>query len=141
LSECIFCRIVKGTSPASIVYSDEKVMAFMDAQPVNAGHILVIPKTHVAYLSELGEEVGGHMFNVAMRIDSALRRSGIKCEGVTLLLADGEAALQDVFHVHLHVIPRFRGDGFGMKFGPSYGLKPSRKELDALAQKIADVLR
>lgn len=141
MSECIFCRIVKGTAPASIVYSDENVMAFMDTQPVNAGHILVIPKTHAAELSELDEHVGGHMFKVTMRIDAALRRSGVKCEGVTLLLADGEAASQDVFHVHLHVVPRFRGDGFGVRFGPNYGLKPSRKELDAAAQKIANVLR
>jgi histidine triad (HIT) family protein len=132
---------VKGKAPASKVYSDEKVLAFMDAQPVNSGHVLVIPKVHAARLSDLDEEVGGQMFKVAMRVGAALRGSGIKCDGITMHLADGEAASQDVFHVHLHVVPRFRGDGFGIRFGPHYGLKPDRKELDKNAEKIADAMR
>jgi len=136
LEDCVFCRIVKGTEPASIVYGDEKVMAFMDIQPVNPGHVLIIPKTHVAQLSELNPELGAYMFKVAMRVADALRQSGVKCEGVNLHLADGEAASQEIFHVHLHVIPRFRGDGFRIKFGPSYGVKPDRKELDEIAERI-----
>ncbi|RLI44895.1 HIT family protein [Candidatus Bathyarchaeota archaeon] len=136
MEDCVFCRIVKGTEPASIVYGDEKVMAFMDIQPVNPGHVLIIPKTHVAQLSELNPELGAYMFKVAMRVADALRQSGVKCEGVNLHLADGEAASQEIFHVHLHVIPRFRGDGFRIKFGPSYGVKPDRKELDEIAERI-----
>ena len=136
LDDCIFCRIVKRTEPASIAYSDERVMAFMDIQPVNQGHVLVIPKAHAAQLSELDPETGGHMFKAAMRLAEALRLSGVKCEGTNLLLADGEAASQDVFHVHLHVIPRFRGDRFGLKFGPNYGFKPNREELDETAGEI-----
>ena len=136
MEDCVFCRIVKGTEPASIVYGDEKVMAFMDIQPVNPGHVLIIPKTHVAQLSELNPELGAYMFKVAMRVADALRQSSVKCEGVNLHLADGEAASQEIFHVHLHVIPRFRGDGFGMQFGPSYGVKPDRKELDEIAERI-----
>ena len=76
------------------------------------------------------------MFKIAMRIDEALRRSGLRCEGVTLLLADGEAAFQEIFHVHLHVIPRFRGDSFGIRFGRDYGREPNRKELATVAGKI-----
>ena len=136
MDDCVFCRIVKGVEPASIVYSDEKIMAFMDIQPVNLGHVLVIPKTHAAQLSELDLELGAYMFKVAMRVAGTLRHSGVKCEGINLLLADGEAASQDIFHVHLHVIPRFRGDGFGMRFGPNYGVKPNRKELDEVAERI-----
>jgi len=60
----------------------------------------------------------------------------VECEGVNLFLADREAAFQDIFHVHLHVIPRFKGDGFGLKFGPNYGFEPKRKELDETADKI-----
>jgi histidine triad (HIT) family protein len=67
------------------------------------------------------------MFKVAMRIGDALRRSGIRCEGIDLHLADGQVAGQEIFHVHLHVIPRFAGDGFGLKFGPRYKIRPSRK--------------
>jgi histidine triad (HIT) family protein len=140
MEECVFCRIVKGASSASVAYSDEKVMAFMDIQPVNPGHVLVIPRAHASQLSELDGETGAHMFKIAMRISKALRISGIRCEGTNLFLADGEAAFQDVFHVHLHVIPRFRGDGFSMKFGSHYGLKPDRKELDKLALKVKHAL-
>jgi histidine triad (HIT) family protein len=140
LDECIFCHIVNGIAPASVVYSDEKVLAFMDIQPVNPGHVLIIPKTHAAQLSELDLETGGHMFKVSMHVAEALRQSGIKCEGVSLFLADGEAAFQDVFHVHQHVIPRFTGDGFGLKFGPNYGYKPNRKELDEIAKRVKKAL-
>ena len=133
---CVFCRIVKGIAPASVVYEDEKVMAFMDIQPVNPGHVLVIPKRHVARLSELDLETGAHMFKVAMQIAEALRCSTIRCEGINLFLADGEAAFQDVFHVHLHVIPRFKGDGFEISVAPGYYRRPSREELDITAQKI-----
>jgi histidine triad (HIT) family protein len=118
------------------VYSDERVLAFMDAQPVNTGHVLVISKVHAAQLSDLDEETGGQIFKVAMRVSEGLRRSGVRCEGVNLLLADGEAASQEVFHVHLHVVPRFRGDGFGMRFGPHYGGRPDKKELDKIALDI-----
>lgn len=134
--ECVFCSIARNAEPASVVYSDEKVLAFLDIQPVNAGHVLVIPKVHAARLSELDEEIGGDVFRVAMRVAAALRRSGMRCEGTNFVLADGEAASQDVFHVHLHVIPRFKGDGFGFKFGSRYGTRPKREELDKTALKI-----
>jgi histidine triad (HIT) family protein len=136
MDDCLFCKIVKGLAPASVVYSDEKVMAFLDIQPVNLGHVLVTPRAHAEELSELDPGVGGQMFKVAMVVAEGLRKSGVKCDGVSLFLADGEAAFQEIFHVHLHVIPRFRGDGFGLRFGPSYGMKPERKEMDAIAEQI-----
>lgn len=140
MEDCVFCRIAKKTASASIVYEDEKVIAFMDIRPVNPGHVLIIPKTHASRLSELNPETGGHMFKTAMRIAQAIKRSTIKCEGINLFLADGEAAFQEIFHVHLHVIPRFRGDGFGIKMAPSYGSKPAREELNRLAKEIRSVL-
>lgn len=140
MRECVFCQIVAGASPASVVYSDEKVLAFLDVQPVNPGHVLVIPKVHAARLSELEEETGAQIFRVAMRMSKALGRSSVWCEGVTLLLADGEAAFQEVPHVHLHVVPRFKDDGFGLKFGPKYGKKPDRKELDTVAGSIREAI-
>jgi histidine triad (HIT) family protein len=136
MDDCVFCKIAEGVIPASVVYSDEKVVAFLDIQPVNPGHVLVIPKAHAKELSELDSEVAGQMFKAAMVVAEGLRKSGVKCEGVTMFLADGEAAFQEVFHVHLHVIPRFRGDGFGLKFGPTYGIKPERKEMDIIAAQI-----
>ncbi len=136
MSNCVFCRIIDGVEAASVVYSDDKVMAFLDIQPVNPGHVLVVPRVHAAQLSELDPETGGHMFKTAMRIAAAVRRSGVRCEGVSLHLADGEAASQEILHVHLHVIPRFKGDGFGFRFGPNYGANRSRPELDGIAENI-----
>ena len=140
MKNCVFCQIVAGTAPASVVYSDERVLALMDVLPVNPGHVLVIPKAHAARLSELEEETGAQIFRVAMRVSKGLARSSVRCEGVTLLLADGEAAFQEVPHVHLHVVPRFKGDGFGLKFGPKYGKRPERKELEAIAGSIRGAL-
>lgn len=140
MADCIFCNILKGTAPASIVFSDEMVTAFMDIQPVNLGHVLVIPKIHAAYLSELDEEVGARIFKVAMRIAAAVKRSGVRCEGVNLFLADGKAAFQEIFHVHLHIIPRFAGDGFGLKFGSNYGSRRSKDELDEIAKRIKETI-
>ena len=135
---CIFCKILAGDTPNSTVYRGKLCTAIMDIQPVNPGHLLVIPNHHATYLADLDEEVGAHMFRVAHRIAAALRESGVNCEGVNLFLADGEAAMQEVLHVHLHVLPRFEGDDFGLKFGPDYGKRPDRSELDRIA---ADVKR
>lgn len=141
MGDCVFCNIVNGVALASVVYADEKVMAIMDIQPVNPGHVLIIPKVHAAQLSELDKETGAHMFKIAVCIAEALRQSSIKCEGINLFLADGEAAFQEIFHVHLHVIPRFKGDGFEIKVGPYYGIKPDRKELNRIAEKIREAMR
>jgi len=138
LDECVFCKIAKGIVPESVVYTDEKVLAFMDIQPVNPGHVLVIPKVHASGLSNLDEETGAHMFKVGMRVADAVKRSGVKCDGVNLLLSDGRAAFQEILHVHLHVIPRFEGDGLHIGFGRKYRLKPERNELDRIAAKIRD---
>jgi histidine triad (HIT) family protein len=138
--DCIFCQILKGEREASFVYQDEICSAFMDIQPVNTGHLLIIPNRHAPYLAHLKAEEGAQIFRVAQTLSAALRKSGVKCEGINFLLADGEAAMQDVFHVHLHVFPRFAGDGFGLKFAPTYYQQAERKELNEVAEKIKNVL-
>jgi histidine triad (HIT) family protein len=140
MADCVFCDILAGTLPASIVCQDEVCTAFMDIQPVNPGHLLVVPNDHAARLADLDPDIGAHVFIVAQRIAQALRDSGLRCEGVNLFVADGAAAGQEVFHVHLHVVPRFRGDGFGFRFGPKYGQRPPRSELDELAAKVRSTL-
>ena len=92
--DCKFCKLINRESPISIVYEDEKVISFMDIQPINPGHLLIIPKTHASYLKELEPDTGCHMFKTAMRLSRALRMSGIRCEGVNFFLADGEVAGQ-----------------------------------------------
>ena len=140
MADCVFCDIIAGTTPASFVYQDDLCSAFMDIQPVNAGHVLVIPKRHAPSLAELPHETGGEMFKIAQRIAHAVRQSGVRCDGVNLFLADGAAAFQEVCHVHLHIIPRYSDDGFRLVFPPGYSALPQRSELDRLAGKIVGVL-
>ena len=140
MAECIFCSILAGEAPASFVYRDEVCSAFVDIQPVNLGHLLVIPNVHATHLADLDGETAAHLMRIGHRLAAALRASGLRCEGVNLLLADGKAAMQSVFHVHLHVIPRFKGDGFGFRFGPHYFELPDRSDLDTAAEKIRTAL-
>lgn len=136
MSECIFCGIAEGKSPCSRVYEDNLALAFMDISPVVRGHLLVVPKQHYTCLSDMDEETGAHLFRVAMRLQQGLRASGIKCDGINLFLADGEAAGQEVGHVHLHIFPRYAGDDF--KIDADWSQHPARGELDALAGQIAE---
>lgn len=133
---CIFCKIIAGEAAASIVYRDDHVLAFMDISPVVEGHVLVIPTHHTADLAGVTDDVGAGMFALGRRVAAALRASGLPCEGINLFLADGVAAGQTVFHSHLHVIPRVRGDGLGFRHGLGRG-RMSRLELDELAARLA----
>lgn len=141
LNDCVICKLIPGELEVSMVYQDDCCSAFLDHQPINPGHTLVVPNRHASDLAELDEGEGAHMFRIAQRIAAALRNSGIKCEGVNISLADGEAAGQEVFHVHLHVFPRYVGDGFGLRFGPHYANKPERRELNAIADRIRNALQ
>ena len=107
----------------------------MDIQPVTEGHMLVIPRAHATDLAGLEPEDGAQIFRVGQAAAASLRNSGLRCEGVNFSLAGGEAAGQEVFHVHLHVFPRFAGDGFGLRMPPGYAVWP-RSELDAAAATL-----
>src|SRR5262245_44156952 len=89
MDDCIFCEIAAGRASASVVHEDEIALVFMDIQPVNPGHMLIIPRRHATFLADLDEAAGAHLFRIGMRMAAALRRSGIRCEGVNMLLADG----------------------------------------------------
>src|SRR5688572_10187817 len=107
---CIFCDIVAKKAPASIVYEDDRYMAFMDLFPMRPGHTLIIPKHHACFVSELTPEIRGGLFDLGEKVLSAQRNSGLKMQGHNWLLNDGPAANQHVPHVHLHIIPRLQGD-------------------------------
>jgi len=134
----VFCEIVAGRAESSLVYEDEHVIAFMDIRPLTPGHVLVVPRSHADYLEDLGEDLGARLFRAGHRLARALRRSGLPCDGVNLFLADGEAAFQEVFHVHLHVLPRTPGDGFRIK---AAWRRPGREELDLAAAKVRQGIR
>jgi diadenosine tetraphosphate (Ap4A) HIT family hydrolase len=135
MTMCIFCEILGGRLEGSFTYRGERVSAFMDLAQWTPGHLLVVPNTHAAFLSELDPVVGGEIFEVAMRLSAALRRSSFSPSGINLHLADGASAGQEIFHVHLHVIPRSSGDGFGIR-SARMGRAVERALLDQRAEEI-----
>jgi histidine triad (HIT) family protein len=138
MTDCVFCDIVADRVPASAIHADDLSLAIMTLGPVNPGHVLILPKRHAVALADLDEATGAHLFTVAMRVAAAIRRSGLRCEGINLFLADGAAAGQEVDHVHLHVFPRFVGDPFVLD--ADWSRKPSREELDETARRIRAAL-
>jgi histidine triad (HIT) family protein len=133
--ECIFCEILRGDSPASFTYEDDSVVAFMDVQPITRGHMLVVPREHAVLMSDLNETVAMRSFRVARKL-SSIARSSLGASGVNLFVADGEVAFQDVPHFHVHVIPRYPNDGFGLTFPERYDKPPSRAELETIAEAV-----
>ena len=109
MSQCIFCQIVARRAPAHRVYEDQHFVAFLDIYPVRPGHTLVIPRHHGQFLSDFEAQEMGRLFSVAHRICAGIRRS-LDCDDLNLVLNDGPAANQTVPHVHLHLVPRVRGD-------------------------------
>jgi histidine triad (HIT) family protein len=133
---CVFCRIVEGKEQASFVAQGADVLAFLDLHPITEGHTLIVPRKHAASIGEVDEVAAVAMWSLARRVAAALRTSGLRCEAINLFLADGAAAGQEVFHAHLHVVPRWQGDGFRIEFPPHYGAAASRKDLDELAGRL-----
>jgi diadenosine tetraphosphate (Ap4A) HIT family hydrolase len=141
---CVFCRIAAREAPASLVWEDTELLGFMDIHPWRDGHLLVIPRAHVQYCADLTPATQAALFAAGVRLGSALRASGLPCDDVHLLINDGRAANQSVPHVHLHVVPRTRGDlwrlGASLLRQPliAAGLRPPapRQQLDEQAEKI-----
>ena len=133
---CIFCRIIAGKEKASFVAQGTDAVAFLDLHPINEGHTLIVPRKHAVSISEVDEVAAVAMWSMARRIAAGLRVSGLRCEAINFFLADGAAAGQEVFHAHLHAIPRFQGDGFGIRFPPHYGAAADRKALDDVAARL-----
>ena len=137
MNDCLLCRLVAREAEVSIVHEDERTVTLMDIQPLVRGHMLVVPRRHAAYLAGLDPEDGAQLFRVGQLAAAALRSSKLRCEGVNFFLADGEAAGQEIFHVHLHVVPRHEGDGFGLRLPPDYSVRP-RAELDEAARDVRE---
>jgi diadenosine tetraphosphate (Ap4A) HIT family hydrolase len=132
---CVFCAIAARQAEASVAYEDETVVAFMDLHPVTPGHLLVVPRGHAVGLEDLDAATGAHVWSVGHAMARALRRSTLRCEGINVLVCDGEVAFQTVFHFHLHVIPRYAGDGWTIKVSTP---QRERSLLDGEAQAIRD---
>ncbi|MDD5340621.1 MAG: HIT family protein [Candidatus ainarchaeum sp.] len=136
MPECIFCSIIRGKKPATKVYEDDEVAVIMDIKPITAGHMLVIPKVHRELLTEMDDDSIKAVFSAAKKVGNALKKSKLRCRGINYLLADGAEAGQEVFHAHLHVIPRYRGDGFWLNMPSDYEKEMKPGELEKNAGKI-----
>lgn len=138
VEECIFCAIIDGRAESTFVHEDDDVVVFLTTGPVTPGHMMVVPREHLSRLAEIDDRLGGHMFNVAQRMAEVLRASSLRCEGVNLFYADGEAAFQEIFHAHLHVFARYEGDGFTLDV--DWDQEPSRVELDVVGEQLRAAL-
>jgi len=107
---CVFCEIVAETAPAVRVYEDDDVLGILDIRPLTRGHTLVIPKQHTVDLTDTPVSTLATMMAVGKRIAQATRLSGLAATGNNVAINDGRSAMQSVFHIHLHVIPRRDGD-------------------------------
>ncbi|MDZ7726620.1 MAG: HIT family protein [Candidatus Campbellbacteria bacterium] len=110
MNDCIFCKIVKKEFPADIVYEDEHTLAFLDIKPVNKGHTLVVPKEHVVNIFDAEFDTYSHVYRTAKKIALA-QKEALDSEGTNISNNNGPAAGQEVFHYHVHVIPRYTNDG------------------------------
>ena len=108
-SNCIFCKIIAGEIPSRTVYEDEGYKAIMDVSPASKGHVIVLPKNHASNVFEISEEELSGAMIVAKKV-AAMLKEKLGCDGVNILQNNGEAAGQTVFHLHVHVIPRYKGD-------------------------------
>jgi histidine triad (HIT) family protein len=106
--KCVFCKIVRKEAASSIIYEDDQVLAFMDIRPVSEGHTLIIPKLHYVDIFDAPEDVLAETHKIAKRIAFAVKKA-TKADGISIVQQNGKAAGQDIFHLHVHVIPRFEG--------------------------------
>ena len=137
---CTFCDLIRGSAEVSICHEDADAIAFMDIQPVNNGHVLVVPRVHYESLLDVPQELGLHLFQITMRIANAVRAvSG--CDDMNIVVNSGKAAGQDEPHYHVHIIPRREGDGFDIPLPFNGSEMPDRTLLDAYAARIGSALR
>jgi histidine triad (HIT) family protein len=118
--DCIFCRIVAGELPATIVAEDERAIAFMDISPATRGHVLVVPRAHSRDIHGIAPEDLAGAAALAARV-AGLARDRLGADGVNLINSSGSAAWQTVFHFHIHVIPRYAGDPLRLPWSPGSG--------------------
>ena len=132
VADCVFCRIVAGQIPSTRVYEDELAVAFMDIGQVNPGHVLVALKAHAESLYELDDAQAAAVQRAAARVARAIR-AAFAPQGLSVYQANGKPAGQTVFHYHVHLVPRFEGDGMALAWPVK---NPPREKLEEHAAKI-----
>lgn len=137
---CTFCDLIQGAAEVSVCHEDADSIAFMDIQPVNAGHVLVVPRAHYNSLLDVPPELGMHLFRVTMRLAGAIRKV-TGSDDLNIVVNSGAAAGQDEPHYHVHIIPRRHGDGFDINLPFAGSQMPDRTVLDAVAVQLIAAMR
>lgn len=129
---CVFCRIARKQSPGSVIYEDETVMAFLDINPLNEGHTLIIPKEHHEDIFEIPAELLAYLHTISKRIAIAVKKA-TKADGISIFQQNGKAADQEIPHLHIHVVPRYEGQTMGRFLERP---KADREKLEQIATNI-----
>ena len=117
MENCIFCKVANGEIPAATLYEDENFRVILDLGPASKGHALILPKTHAANIYELSDEMAAKAMILAKKMATAMT-AALKCDGFNIVQNNGECAGQTVFHFHMHLIPRYKGDQVGITWKP-----------------------
>ena len=115
--DCIFCKLANGIIPTNSLYEDDVVKVIFDAGPASSGHVLILPKEHFDNVYALDDDTAAHVFQVAVKVAKALKE-GLNLEGLNIVQNNGEIAGQTVFHFHMHIIPRYKGDTVNVGWKP-----------------------
>ncbi len=115
--DCIFCKLANGIIPTNSLYEDDVVKVIFDAGPASSGHVLILPKEHFDNVYSLDDDTAAHIFQVAVKVAKALKE-GLNLEGLNIVQNNGEIAGQTVFHFHMHIIPRYKGDTVNVGWKP-----------------------
>lgn len=115
VDDCIFCKIIAGEIPSKTVYEDDNYKAILDISPASKGHVIILPKNHADNIFEISDEDASGIMIVAKKIAAKLKKV-FDCDGVNILQNNGEVAGQTVFHLHVHVIPRYENDNIKIKW-------------------------
>ncbi len=135
MPDCLFCKIVRGEVPSQKIYEDEKTFAFLDIRPVNAGHTLVVPKNHATNIFDISPEDWAAVAETVRKLAIAIEK-GVSADGVNIAMNNREHAGQVIHHPHVHIIPRFKGDGLKLMPQRSY----ETNEAESTAKKIRSTL-
>ena len=136
-SNCVFCKIVAKQIPATVVHEDGDTLAFMDLGQINPGHVLVATKAHAENVFALDDAQAAAVFRRTVHVARAIH-DAFQPQGVTLFQANGKAALQTVFHFHIHILPRWENDGMSLAWPAK---NPPREKLEEYAAKIRGKLK
>ena len=115
--DCIFCKLANGVIPTNSLYEDDVVKVIFDAGPASLGHVLILPKEHFDNVYALDDDTAAHVFQVAVKVAKALKE-GLNLEGLNIVQNNGEIAGQTVFHFHMHIIRRYKGDTVNVGWKP-----------------------